>query len=143
METKFCPHCGEPRPISEFYINKGRYDGLSGMCVKHQRIAEQASILKLRKKVIAILGGHCSQCDWDDERALQIDHKNGSGSSERKKIGAGRTFYKKVLNDPSPYQLLCANHNSIKKFEEQEFGTRTHIRKIPGDWFELTETITM
>jgi hypothetical protein len=77
---------------------------------------------KLRKAVVSFLGGKCARCNFSDERALQIDHVNGGGKQELKKIH-GIPYLKKVLNDKTgAYQLLCANCNWIKRFENNELG---------------------
>lgn len=78
---------------------------------------------RLKAKVYALLGGKCawSGCDWVDHRALQIDHKNGDGSKERADGMVGTTFLRKVLEDGGVnYQLLCANHNWVKRVEQNE-----------------------
>lgn len=75
---------------------------------------------KKRKEVIEKLGGRCIQCNFSDIRALQVDHVNGGGNKERKKLSGGPTFYNKVLesikNNLKEYQLLCANCNWIKRY---------------------------
>lgn len=86
---------------------------------KVQRDIARSQARKLRQAVIAFLGGKCVRCDWTDERALQIDHINGGGFQERKKLG-NRGLLRKVLQHPEQYQLLCANHNWIKRVERDE-----------------------
>ena len=54
-----------------------------------------------------------------DIRCLQVDHINGGGTQERKRIG-NYAIYGKILKDTTGYQLLCANCNSIKKHELKE-----------------------
>lgn len=68
--------------------------------------------LKLRLKVLTHLGGKCSECGFDDVRALQVDHVNGGGSKDRA-LFAGREGNEK-------YQILCANCNWIKKYVNGE-----------------------
>jgi len=77
----------------------------------------------LRQKVVDALGGECKKCGFRDIRALQIDHINGGGYQEIKRFSAkGR--YKLVLESierkENKYQLLCANCNWIKRFEDKE-----------------------
>jgi|ERR1035437_1066946 hypothetical protein len=80
----------------------------------------------LRKAVIDILGGKCIQCDFDDIRALQIDHIEGGGSKDKVNVvkNIHRLYYKviidSVLANENKYQLLCANCNWIKRFENKE-----------------------
>ncbi len=74
-----------------------------------------------RLKVLSCLGNKCKRCGFSDRRALQIDHLNGGGVKEKKLLGEYR-MYKQVMNDTSnKYQLLCANCNWIKRYENNEF----------------------
>lgn len=74
----------------------------------------------LRRAAIAALGGACTRCGFDDERALQIDHVEGGGTKERARIKSRDTFNKKVIADQTGYQCLCANCNWIKRIENEE-----------------------
>lgn len=75
-----------------------------------------------RIEVVELLGGKCMRCDFSDIRALQIDHVNGSGIKDRKSIT--KMYYPVVIesvsNKEGKYQLLCANCNWIKRFENNE-----------------------
>lgn len=76
-----------------------------------------------KERIFDILGRKCSRCGFSDKRALQIDHKNGGGSKERKSIGQ-RQMYANILkcleNGSQEYQILCANCNWIKRHENKE-----------------------
>ena len=75
----------------------------------------------LRKAVVSLYGAVCAHCGFTDIRALQLDHKFGNGAYERKKLKlAGSSLYRRVLQNPDEYQLLCANCNWIKKVENNE-----------------------
>jgi len=76
----------------------------------------------LRQKVLERLGNKCSRCGFDDWRTLQIDHVKNDGYIERKQLH-WRKLYNLILSLPEDelkknYQLLCANCNWIKKYEE-------------------------
>lgn len=76
----------------------------------------------LRQQVVDYLGGKCVKCGFNDIRALQIDHINGGGYQEMKNLSA-KQRYRLVLQtekDKNKYQLLCANCNWIKRFEDKE-----------------------
>lgn len=77
-----------------------------------------------RMAALEILGGICCRCSFADYRALQIDHINGGGSKERKERNYKGSFHKNVinsvLNNENKYQLLCANCNWIKRYENNE-----------------------
>ncbi|MFZ3077101.1 MAG: hypothetical protein WA139_01480 [Candidatus Aenigmatarchaeota archaeon] len=84
----------------------------------------------LRQKILHRLGNKCIRCGFSDWRALQIDHIHGRGNKEfdsfrRNGIIKTNQYYRKLLKMPlqeltKNYQLLCANCNWIKKYENKE-----------------------
>lgn len=86
---------------------------------------------KLKECIYSLLGNKCRICGFLDYRALQIDHINGGGIQERNSRNGShdRAFVlKSILNKENKYQLLCANCNWIKRFENKEHG-RGNSRK--------------
>ena len=75
---------------------------------------------RLRASVLEFMGGECKKCGFSDWRALQIDHINGGGSRERD----GQVLYRIILKQgiQGKYQLLCANCNFIKRYENNELN---------------------
>jgi len=79
-------------------------------------------------RLLSFFGNKCNRCDYDDPRALQIDHINGDGVQERKRGGRAilsyehyhRIITESVAAGENKYQLLCANCNWIKRFENHE-----------------------
>lgn len=70
-----------------------------------------------------MLGGRCVRCGIEDDRVLQIDHIHGGGTKHRASLGnANRQIYREVIDGSRDYQLLCANDNWIKRWEENEMG---------------------
>ena len=63
-------------------------------------------------------------------RALQLDHIEGGGNKDRQAKGTGSTFYAWLKRNgyPPGYQVLCANCNYIKRFENREHGY-AHTRR--------------
>ena len=56
-----------------------------------------------------------------DERTLQIDHISGNGKLEIMSFKNRTDYYCHVLeNKENKYQLLCANCNWIKRYENKE-----------------------
>jgi len=78
---------------------------------------------KQRQKILELLGEKCVNCGFSDPRALQIDHVNGDGCKDEKRTFR-HAYYVQVLKEikegSKKYQLLCANCNWIKKFENNE-----------------------
>lgn len=77
---------------------------------------------KLHDKAIDFLGGKCVRCGITDKRVLQINHKDGGGSREFKKVGALK-LYLMILNGKRPTDDLdvrCANCNLIYKWRKEK-----------------------
>jgi len=77
---------------------------------------------------VDFFGGKCIRCGFDDIRALQMDHTHGRNGEKR--IGNIDARYKFVRDFPNEakakYQLLCANCNWIKVFENKEHRRSKH-----------------
>ena len=78
---------------------------------------------KARLAIINLLGAECVKCGFRDLRALQLDHIHGEGSKDNKKRRSS-TYYTNLLKNPKEtflkFQILCANCNWIKRYENQE-----------------------
>ena len=137
-QHSFCIKCGT-REVK----HKGK-----GLCIKcfdnlrkknpNSRIAQAKYRLTHRKEIresqlrayhttkqelYDLLGNKCIRCGFSDRRALQIDHINGGGVKERKTLNIKdycRVVLKSIKNNENKYQLLCANCNWIKRFENKE-----------------------
>lgn len=84
---------------------------------------------QVRREILQLLGGErCVHCGYDkDWRALQIDHIKGGGKKDSRTSGGNtnlwalRRWLKKNPNGwQGTYQVLCANCNWIKRFENGE-----------------------
>ena len=84
------------------------------------RLYQRNKIRKQRLKIIEYLGAKCKWCGFTDWRALQVDHVNGRGTKENKKIGNYKVLGQVMTDTSGKYQLLCANCNWIKKYENDE-----------------------
>ena len=72
-----------------------------------------------KNKVFQVFGRLCNKCGETDSRVMQLDHVNGGGTKERKKMNS-LARYTRALKEPEKYQILCANCNVTKKFENGE-----------------------
>jgi len=90
----------------------------AGIPIDYERKRGLIKARRLRVAVLAYLGNKCVRCGFDDARALQVDHILGGG---RKEKADGNTYriYRNVINGRAGYQLLCANCNWIKRYENQ------------------------
>ena len=118
---KVCKNCGSKGPF-----NKGsnKKDHLSSYCVPCDKARGILHYRKYRQMTLDLLGGKCAICGFDDPRALQVDHINGGGNQERIALKNPNAYrlYKLVEADVNheKYQVLCANHNMIKRIENGE-----------------------
>lgn len=89
---------------------------------KNRRWAKQYQ-RRLRAEVLEKLGGKCVRCGFSDRRALHVDHVYGGGTVERLVLGTSALWRKVLADNKGRYQLLCANCNAIKRYEEKEGWT--------------------
>ena len=89
--------------------------------LEHDRAGHAKRRAKQRQAIFDLLGRKCMRCGFDDIRALCVDHINGGGTEERTSLASPHAVYKKVLaSGGEGYQILCANCNQIKRYEENE-----------------------
>jgi hypothetical protein len=66
----------------------------------------------------------CVRCGIEDIRVLSVDHVDGNGAAHRKKLKTrgGTAFYAWLRrhNYPPGFQVLCMNHQWIKRVENHE-----------------------
>jgi hypothetical protein len=93
------------------------------------REAQRAHRYAVRREILDLLGGQkCVHCGYDEDwRALQIDHIHGGGSKDIRtssgdsNLWALRGWIAENLDDAKRiYQVLCANCNWIKRYENGE-----------------------
>src|SRR5205807_843609 len=92
--------------------------------IVHVAELRRAVAYRLKLRVFAMLGDKCSRCGFDDDRALQVDHIYGQKEPRGSKLRSGGKLYRAIvkgLRDIHEFQLLCANCNSIKAFENGEY----------------------
>ena len=126
--TKVCPKCLKRKLIRYFSKNKFRYDGFNGWCKKcmkkgtkkylpAKRKSNKRAYAALRLETLQYYSGkekpECKCCAVDFLEFLSIDHINGGGSEDKRKIGTGGKFYKwlKKNNYPKGFRVLCHNCN--------------------------------
>lgn len=95
---------------------------------KHKKYSKKSRESK-RRILFNMLGGcFCSECGCDIFEALELNHKNGGGYFESRKLNLrGSALYNKIISTPSihkNYNVLCrvcnANHylRDIKNIKE-------------------------
>ena len=90
---------------------------------KRPYVKERNKRSKARLAIINLLGAECVKCGFRDLRALQLDHINGGGNKDPK-ARRSSAYYHNLLRNPKEtflkFQILCANCNWIKRYENQE-----------------------
>lgn len=72
----------------------------------------------------------CAICGFNDIKALQLDHINGGGLKHLRSIAGGSAnFHNWIIqnNFPPILQILCANCNTIKRYENKELIGRPRL----------------
>ena len=83
--------------------------------------------VQIKIKAFGLFGSKCQCCGFDDERALQINHRNGARGMRTTSLRCGVRLYSALVHgqeDLAKFQLLCANCNWIKRFEKLEHCIR-------------------
>jgi RNase P subunit RPR2 len=98
---------------------------------------------KLRIEIIQLLGGQCTnpygihEKPFTDIRCLQIDHaiRGLHGHVYERKSKGQEMYMKEVLSEikagSKEYQLLCANCNWIKRYENNEITPKIDVIHQP------------
>lgn len=127
-DTKLCNRCHQEFPYDEqHFVKKGRFRwGLMPVCQTCWAPIKKARHLAWRRRLKVEVLSHysgggkpcCTCCGVDHIEFLTLDHVNSDGKEDRKKRGAGSTFYSLLKqqgypNDP-PLQTLCFNCNAAR-----------------------------
>lgn len=85
---------------------------------------------KIKQEIFELLGGQCTNPyglhdkQFRDIQCLQIDHINGGGKRDIQRFKSTELYFEYILNQiqagSKDYQLLCANCNWKKRWENGE-----------------------
>lgn len=81
---------------------------------------------KIRAEVIALFGGKCERCGYHGT-ALQFDHVAENGHAHRLEVGSAGVLRAARADrrlGGKRFQLLCANCNWEKRYENEEWAGR-------------------
>ena len=131
-DKKYCPHCQQWFPLSDFPKNKTRVDGLGEYCKKchsdvtlaiyhkggdEEKLKRRTRMQATRNEVLTHYGGRCACCGEEIIEFLGIDHINGGGYQHRKQIhGTSIYSWLKRNNYPEGFRVLCHNCNMALGF---------------------------
>lgn len=120
-----CVDCSTPTPKSrcEKCSKRWRRPVKSTKATRKKRAVDQRQERRaLRIELLDRAGGACARCNFDDWRALQVDHVNGDGYKEKRKPVTTRAELERRLARvlAGELQVLCANCNWIKFYEKRE-----------------------
>ena len=109
LEKGLCVRCAEPsdRPGKRF---------CSSCTTKSREYSKSRAKPDLKRAVMEAYGGaECACCGEAEMAFLTLDHINGDGKEDRKKLGLGVAFYANLKKGGFPrkdeLQVLCFNCN--------------------------------
>ena len=118
---KVCKLCNNETAKVYYHKNRTRYKETRRAWAKAHWAQHRKAIVEWRRsqrqKALAFLGNKCIHCGETDWECLQIDHIDGGGCKEFRKIGP-QGIVRKVLKGAKDYQLLCANCNWRKRYRQ-------------------------
>lgn len=100
---------------------RAKYQALSPEQKKEHIKACSTRRRKRRQELVDDFGGKCLKCNFSDPRALQFDHVKGDGPGHNATYDREK-LWKEIRREPYRFQLLCANCNTIKRFENGELN---------------------
>ena len=128
--TKICYKCKKKLHYSQFYKNKSHPDGLRSECKECDKSRTAAASRRRQKtfknKVVFYYTkglNKCTKCEFDDIRALTVDHIDGGGNKHIKEAKISGNLYKWLIKNKYPpnFQILCMNCQFIKRHENKEW----------------------
>lgn len=132
-----CRALSRLRDLVEGNESRRKYPKIEGLskhqifwrCNDESRDAILDKDRRKRRQVVAALGGKCAVCGYDDVRALVLDHKNGDGDTDRKSVGSkiARYYVAHLDEAAEKLQVLCANCNMIKAFDNNEHNKTRRV----------------
>lgn len=111
------------RAAQKRYQERLKREGIPDYIQERRARNQRESRARIKSQIFLLLGDSCKNCGFSDKRALQIDHINGHGTKQREFV-KGSSLYRQILKEiragSQEYQILCANCNWIKRFENNE-----------------------
>lgn len=138
---KICPKCGRDLPLTDFWKDRRRIDGIACYCkvcarketikhlpkYEHKRKDYTKKFYNNNKEEITALsrekwrqdrltclehyGGVCACCGENRYEFLAIDHINGGGNRHRSETGGKIVRWLLKNNLPKGFRVLCHNCN--------------------------------
>jgi hypothetical protein len=112
-------------PYADYEVAKTsmrtKYQNLSPEEKKQHSLACSSRRRKRRQKLVEQFGNKCVKCGFDDPRALQFDHINSDSGGKNRDYDRNK-LWNEIEETPERFQLLCANCNTIKRFECNELN---------------------
>lgn len=120
--TEKCPSCGKRRDVRK-RAHKPNVPALKAWRAKNPGYATEKS-RQYRQIALRVIGGGvvaCAECGCDDERLLEINHKDGGGGKEMR-AKTSHKFYRDIARLIRPcgdLNLLCRVCNAAHYLESK------------------------
>ena len=113
-----CRRCSVEYPHTDEYFDREKrsLSGLRSVCKKCRNEREKLFRRRHWLNFVGEYGGKCQCCGEKEVRFLTIEHLNGGGSDERRRLGSNNqrsllAHIKKQGYPEDKYALLCFNCN--------------------------------
>lgn len=117
MKSKPCTKCHKIKPLNQFrwckvHRSYGPGSYRDSRCIECHCEDTRERHRHERRVLIAGYGGRCTCCGESRFEFLSLDHVNGGGTEESRRLG-NYVVYRRAIkeNFPARYRLLCHNCN--------------------------------
>lgn len=110
---KRCSKCDTDKPEIEFHLHSKDRLVRRSWCISCSVNSLREYRHTYKNAAVALLGNKCALCGETEREFLSIDHLDGGGVAERRRIGTNK-IYKLIadgLVDLTGYRVLCRNCN--------------------------------
>lgn len=121
-----CPYCGKKKDAR---IREKVYPIMDSVTKEQRKKWKKKANFLFKKRVFFKISSEipprCARCGCDDIRILEVNHKNGGGTKERRERGINNwNIYSDILNgkrETSDFEILCKPCNMLH-YCEIKFG---------------------
>jgi len=128
MKVKRCYVCQQDKPLTAFYKNKTKKDGLATECKECKRTLDKISYLRNREKHLQKMRKYRQ----DNLERLRKYERDYSRSKQGRKVNnkAEKKYYKTHKQQKSDYAKRYRKNNPVKYEARYQFSNATKLGKI-------------
>jgi len=121
MMVEPCPQCGKKKDVRQRHGPANRLGGLRAWRARRSGLSTESS-RRVRSLALRLVGKgdvRCVRCGCDSPQFLEINHKDGGGTAERR-AQPGHAFYRAITSlrrSTDDLELLCRPCNAVHSLE--------------------------